>query len=367
MKFTRPELYNETDTNRSVKTNDEIIKEYQRVINHWQDPILNYDKYLTILRNDFKELEINYQNFFLYCEQKFRFNRTIKKGFFKDKELYQINYVNHEKARLFELAKKYSKSLEKIETNQIVYDESLDLFNKKIIPSEDKDFVNLNLPKLIENAFSIVTPLGVFTEHLTFKGIDISQTNSQYKQNLYIWDHQCTDDTLSFFTEFLRTLWRVKSNLPLIFSKFGVKKFYEIRVDYYEKQKRKYELQKRRKETATKKIENVGYVYVLSNKAYPNIYKIGSTYGNADERAEELTGTGHLMPFKVETKIKIKSAEYYEKKIHSVLNSYRVKQNREFFELDLNKIKSCLKTLSQITDKGEKKLSLSDLKKRIVL
>ena len=71
------------------------------------------------------------------------------------------------------------------------------------------------------------------------------------------------------------------------------------------------------------------------------------------------------MPFKVETKIKIQSAEYYEKKIHSVLNSYRVKQNREFFELDLNKIKSCLKTLSQITDKGEKKLSLSDLKKEI--
>ena len=160
-------------------------------------------------------------------------------------------------------------------------------------------------------------------------------------------------------------MWRVKSNIPLIFSKAGVKKFFEIRVNYFEKQKRKYELLVRRKESATKKMENIGYVYVLSNKAYPNIYKIGSTYGNAEERAEELTGTGHLMPFKVETKIKIQSAEYYEKKIHSVLNSYRVKQNREFFELDLNKIKSCLKTLSQITDKGEKKLSLSDLKKEI--
>ena len=365
MKFTRPELYIDVGNKKSIKTNQEIIKEYQRVVNHWQDPILNYDKHLTILKNDLKELEINYQNFFSYCEQKFKFNQSIKKGFFKDKVLYQINYSNHEKNRLFELVKKYSKSLEKIETNQIVYDEYLDLFNKKIIPSEDKDFVDLDLPKLIENAFSIVTPLGVFTEHLTFKGIDISETNSQYKQNFHIWDHQCTEDTLRFFAEFLRTLWRVKSNLPLIFSKFGVKKFFEIRVNYYEKQKRKYELLARRKESATKKIENIGYVYVLSNKAYPNIYKIGSTYGNAEERAEELTGTGHLMPFKVETKIKIKSAEYYEKKIHSILNSYRVKQNREFFEINLDNIKSCLKDIYKITEKGEKKLSLAELKREI--
>ena len=100
-------------------------------------------------------------------------------------------------------------------------------------------------------------------------------------------------------------------------------------------------------------------------KTYPNIYKIGSTYNNVDERAEELTGTGHLMPFKVEAQIKIKSAEYYEKKIHSILGSYRVKQNREFFEIDLDKIKSCLNDLSKITDKGEKKLSITDLKKEI--
>ena len=56
-----------------------------------------------------------------------------------------------------------------------------------------------------------------------------------------------------------------------------------------------------------------------------------------------------------------------KKKIHSLLSNYRVKKNREFFELDLDKIKSCLKDIYKITDKGEKKLSLADLKKRIVL
>ena len=136
-------------------------------------------------------------------------------------------------------------------------------------------------------------------------------------------------------------------------------------MELFVRRKRQLELILRGRKKEKEKNDNFGYIYVLSNKAYPNIYKIGSTYNNVDARAEELTGTGHLMPFKVESQIKIKSAEYYEKKIHSILSSYRVKQNREFFELDLDKIKSCLNDLSKITDKGEKKLSLAELKKEI--
>tara|TARA_A100001011_G_scaffold354912_1_gene397735 strand:+ start:212 stop:961 length:750 start_codon:yes stop_codon:yes gene_type:complete len=138
-------------------------------------------------------------------------------------------------------------------------------------------------------------------------------------------------------------------------------------MELFVKRKRQIELILRGRKRDKEKNDNLGYLYVLSNKAYPNIYKIGSTYNDVDERAEELTGTGHLMPFKVEAQIQIKSAEYYEKKIHSILSSYRVKQNREFFEIDLDKVKSCLNDLSRITDKGEKKLSLTDLKKGIVL
>ena len=78
-----------------------------------------------------------------------------------------------------------------------------------------------------------------------------------------------------------------------------------------------------------------------------------------------MTGTGHLNPFKVEFSLKIKSAEFYEKKTHTILNSYRVKQNREFFELDLDKIKNCLKQVSAISEKGAKEISLSNLKKEI--
>lgn len=133
----------------------------------------------------------------------------------------------------------------------------------------------------------------------------------------------------------------------------------------YEKILRKIELTLRSIKKGIEKTENFGYVYILSNDAYPNIYKIGSTYGLPEERAEELTGTGHLMPFKVEDKIKIKSAEFYEKKIHSLLNKYRVKQNREFFQIELNEIKKILKQVSALTGHGERKVSLTDLEKKL--
>ena len=158
---------------------------------------------------------------------------------------------------------------------------------------------------------------------------------------------------------------KIKNDKYLL-TKEGNRLFYTEMMDHFVKNGRQIELILRSRKREITQSEISGYVYVLSNKSLSqNIYKIGSTYGDPDKRAEELTGTGHLHPFRVEEKIKIKSAEYYEKKIHSLLSNYRVKKNREFFELDLDKIKSCLKDIYKITDKGEKKLSLADLKKEI--
>lgn len=141
--------------------------------------------------------------------------------------------------------------------------------------------------------------------------------------------------------------------------------FQEKSIEFIEKFLRKIDLAIRAKSKANKKDESIGYVYVLSNEAYPNIYKIGSTYGLPEERAEELTGTGHLTPFKVVGKIKIQSAEYYEKSIHKLLNKFRVKQGREFFKLDLIKIKECLKQVSSISEKGSKRITLMKMQKEI--
>ena len=124
------------------------------------------------------------------------------------------------------------------------------------------------------------------------------------------------------------------------------------------------ELILRGRKKGKEKMENVGSVYVFSNKSLPpNTYKIGSTYKLPEERAEQLSGTAHLTPFKVVAKIKIQSAEYYEKSIHKLLNKYRV--GKEYFELELDKIKDCLQQVSILSEKGQKKIALTDLKKKI--
>ena len=55
------------------------------------------------------------------------------------------------------------------------------------------------------------------------------------------------------------------------------------------------------------------------------------------------------------------------KSIHKILNRFRVKQGREFFKLDLDQIKMCLKQVSQISEKGSKKLTLAKMQKELKL
>ena len=131
---------------------------------------------------------------------------------------------------------------------------------------------------------------------------------------------------------------------------------------------RKIELVKRAKFKQTKKKDNLGTVYLLSNPAYkdPVLYKIGSTYQLVEERIEELSGeTGVAYPFKLEFKIKIQDAEYFEKLIHKLLKDYRFKKNKEYFILDKKKIQEIFKTIVEISNKGTKRVKLDSLKKLI--
>ena len=136
----------------------------------------------------------------------------------------------------------------------------------------------------------------------------------------------------------------------------------KLKLEDLQKIQRKIELVLRARKKSQEKSTNEGYVYVLSNKAFPNIYKIGSTYSLPEERAEKLTGTGNLYPFVVEDTIKIKDAEYYEKQIHKLFDNERVKKNREFFDIELNKIKEKLKLIKVLTKNNSKRLTLKELK-----
>jgi hypothetical protein len=143
------------------------------------------------------------------------------------------------------------------------------------------------------------------------------------------------------------------------------KKFLPLAKEALNRVLRKITLIERTRFKSQEKQTNLGYVYVLESIGYPGVYKIGSTYGLPEERAEELSGTNVPDPWTVISQIKIKDAEYYEKQIHKLLKNFRYRKGREFFKLDLRIIKKCLKDVFQCSNKGEKKIKFNELEKEI--
>jgi hypothetical protein len=80
---------------------------------------------------------------------------------------------------------------------------------------------------------------------------------------------------------------------------------------------------------------NAGWVYCLSNKGMPGIYKIGKTKISPEERAKQLYTTGVPYPFKIEIAKYVTEYHKKEKSFQKILNQYSCNQSREFFETDI--------------------------------
>ena len=78
----------------------------------------------------------------------------------------------------------------------------------------------------------------------------------------------------------------------------------------------------------------MGCVYILTNKAMPDLIKIGYTTRTAKERAHELYEgvTGVPLPFEIAHKFPCENPEQLEGEMHRKLDKHRVNPNREFFE-----------------------------------
>lgn len=82
--------------------------------------------------------------------------------------------------------------------------------------------------------------------------------------------------------------------------------------------------------------ENAGYIYVMRNASFEkDIYKIGLTTNNTEERAKQLSKTSVPDKFSVMREWAVKDCKKAEKKIHQILDSYRIDPRREFFKLDM--------------------------------
>lgn len=81
-----------------------------------------------------------------------------------------------------------------------------------------------------------------------------------------------------------------------------------------------------------------GWLYILSTKAQPDILKIGMTVRTIPERVKEInSATGVLYPFSARAVYKVKDARAAERRVFQLLSDYRVRQDREFFEIPFPK------------------------------
>ena len=92
--------------------------------------------------------------------------------------------------------------------------------------------------------------------------------------------------------------------------------------------------------------EPVGRVYVLTNPRMQGLVKIGFTLGTVEGRAKELDATGTPEAFEIAYQVEVRGPETLERRAHSQLTSYRVRNSREFFEVDVVEAILCVRNLA---------------------
>ena len=99
-----------------------------------------------------------------------------------------------------------------------------------------------------------------------------------------------------------------------------------------------------------------GFVYVMSNPAFPNLLKIGKSSKDPSEyRTDELYTTGVPFPFECEYYIFAAKFHWLERAVHDELASLRANQSREFFEVNCNKAVQTIQEKAQEIEIGFEK------------
>lgn len=101
----------------------------------------------------------------------------------------------------------------------------------------------------------------------------------------------------------------------------------------------------------TGRVNDPGAVYVFSNRAMPNLYKIGFTVNLVSHRAKELFTTGVPHPFRIEGEWRSRNCKAMERILHSLFAKFRVSKNREFFQCgDLSTVTRAADLVSSYVD-----------------
>ena len=79
----------------------------------------------------------------------------------------------------------------------------------------------------------------------------------------------------------------------------------------------------------------IGFIYIMSNPAHPDIQKIGQTNKDPNERRRELGTTGVLEDFVLEYRALTEDYVSLEREIHRSLSHLRHRKEREFFKISI--------------------------------
>lgn len=90
-------------------------------------------------------------------------------------------------------------------------------------------------------------------------------------------------------------------------------------------------------------------VYVLVNEAMPGYVKIGLTNTSLEERIRSLDTTSVPLPFECFYAARVRNCREVERLLHDTFLDFRVRSNREFFEVSPERVVSAIK-LAEIED-----------------
>lgn len=86
-------------------------------------------------------------------------------------------------------------------------------------------------------------------------------------------------------------------------------------------------------------------IYILTNEAMPGYIKIGFTNGSVEERLRQLDRTGIPLPFEVYYACEVENARKDERWLHEIFSDKRVRDKREFFKMDPERVVIALKRI----------------------
>lgn len=91
-------------------------------------------------------------------------------------------------------------------------------------------------------------------------------------------------------------------------------------------------------------MNDLSWIYIITNPSFPKYVKIGWTRHNPHKRIAEIDSTGVPTPFDLNYVACVDDAGKLEKLTHKFLDNYRVRSSREFFEISARLAREAIRT-----------------------